>query len=868
MLHVTDYQFAGSKHCDSRERTNDVRFLPPPPPQFSRISLRLASCVAVAAVALALGGCGASYAERDAALAERDAARVRAAAAENALAAAENTLEDLRDSLAKTQAALGSTGTDVEQRMATRRIVVEAREDLMKVRETLDGAGNAAVGAALTAVDLALTRTAEALAPATGAGGLASASMHTSLDRAQAALDAAQTALTTALDTDPADALRTVLYQAQGALSTAQVSLVPKLRQELRTAESERDAAQGERDTARSQAQGQRERAEKAEGERDTVRGERDTARSQAQGQRERAEKAEGERDTARAERNAARSDAEEQRKRADTYDPRLVIGERLTPLEEERVALPPSLAPTGTVTWTPRTMSTAATLSSTANPNALAIRDEARAHTDGRRLFPDSGTISQDEFLLRGVTLRGDQLGRQPDRSTDNTINPPVMGSGAGTGTWSNYDATYESSIRMRATGDGMTLRMGGTGTIFYDMERLTALGPGATQNQPGGGTCANTDNAACDDPTTSDIEAAFGTPVADPDGAAAWYFRLPVPVNPATPHTETRTYASLPNWAKYTDDDLGRTLYRVSDAAGPYEDGAGKYRVERAVAGSGDVQAGWQPLEFRRALRIDRGRPADLQGVYNAWLSNYAGGAGTEGDPHRYLKDAAYGLFNFLDYSTTEVRYGRLQAFHFGYDAFRNASGQRPADWGTAANPVTATFEGSTTGWLLQAPHQDAVSRLVRLRGDVTLTANLNADGTNSHGTIQGSMRNFEFLNNGVWGTDTNHRILGNAQGTGYAADDARLGNAVMLEAANVTAEGSFGGVAYAAHNSSRGRGKDNFVNGTWGGTFYGPRELGALEAAGHWRLPVALPAVNPEPAAGTLIGSFGAKSERPAN
>ena len=774
---------------------------------------------------MALGACT-TYEERDAALVREDAARVRAAAAENALAAAENTLKDLRDSLARTQAALGSTGTDGQQRVAARQIVVEARDDLMKVRETPGVAGNAAVDAALTAVDLALARTADALAPATGAGGLASASMHTSLDRAQAALNAAQTALTTALDTDPADALRTVLYQAQGALSTAQVSLVPKLRQELRTAENERDAARGD-------AQEQRERAGTAENERD-----------------------------------AARGDAQEQRERADTYDPRLVIGERLTPLEEERIALPPSLAPTGSVTWTPRTTSTADTLSSTANPNALAIRDEARVHTNGRRLFPDSGTISQDEFLLRGITLRGDQLGRQPDRSTDNTINPPVMGSGAGTGTWSNYDATYESSIRMRATGDGMTLRMGGAGTIFYDMERLTALGPGATQNQPGGGTCANTDNAACDDPTTSDIEAAFGTPVADPDGTAAWHFRLPVPVNPATPHTETRTYASLPNWAKYTDDDLGRTLYRVSDAAGPYEDGVGKYRVERAVAGSGDVQAGWQLLEFRRALRIDRGRPADRQGVYNAWLSNYAGGAGTEGDPHRYLKDAAYGLFNFLDYSTTEVRYGRLQAFHFGYDAFRDSSMQRPADWGTATNPVTATFEGGTTGWLLQAPHQDAVSRLVRLRGDVTLTANLNAGGTNGHGTIRGSMRDFEFLNNGVWGTDTNHRILGNAQGTGYAADDIRLGNAVMLEAANVTAEGSFGGVAYAAHNSSRGRGKDNFVNGTWGGTFYGPRELGALEVAGHWRLPVALPAVNPDPAAGTLIGSFGAKSERPAN
>ena len=773
------------------------------------------------------------------ALGERDAARERADTAEGRADIAEDALDDLRASLARAQAALDSAGTAAQQRTNARRAVVAAREDVEKVRQALDaqpaGAGNDAARTALTAVDTALARTADALV-ATGTG-LVLASMHTSLDRAQAALDAAQTALTTALAADPSDELRAVLSQAQGALSTAQVSLVPLLRRELETAEGE--------------AEEQRKRAEKAEGERDT-------ARSEAEEQRARADEAEGQRDT-------AEGEAEEQRNRADSYDPRLVIGERLTPLEELRVGLPLSKASPGTVTWTPRTLSTATTLSADPNPDALDIRDEARPYADGKRLFTGSGEVSAEEFRLRGITVRGDQLGRQPDRSSDGTINPAVMGSGAGVGTWSNYDATYQSSIRMRADGDGMTLRMGGDGTIFYDMERLTALGPGSVTNQPGGGTCANTDNAKCDDPATSDIEAVFGTPVADPDGDAAWHFRLPVPANPATPHTETRTYSTLPGWATF-EDDVGRTLYRVSDADGPYEDGDGKYRVERAVAGSGDVQTGWQPMEYRRALRIDRGRPVDQQGVYNAWLSNYIGGAGTEDDPHRYLRDASYGLFNFLDYSTTEVRYSRIQAFHFGYDAFRDASGQRPADWGTSADPVTATFEGSTTGWLLQAPHESAISRLVRLRGDITLTANLNAGGTDSQGTIQGSMRNFEFLNNGVWGTDTNYRILGPAQGTGYTANDLRLGNTVMLEQTDIKVDGSFNGVAYAAHNSPRGQGTDNFANGTWGGAFYGPRELGALEAAGYWRLPEN--AGTHDSPAGTLVGSFGARSERPAN
>lgn len=101
---------------------------------------------------------------------------------------------------------------------------------------------------------------------------------------------------------------------------------------------------------------------------------------------------------------------------------------------------------------------------------------------------------------------------------------------------------------------------------------------------------------------------------------------------------------------------------------------------------------------------------------------------------------------------------------------------------------------------------------------------------------------------------------------------AGDPRVGNAVILESANVMADGSFSGVAYAAHNSAHdpddsgplgpGGGARNFADGAYGGAFYGPREL---EAAGYWRLPVATGA---HPGAGALIGSFGARSERPSN
>ncbi len=581
-------------------------------------------------------------------------------------------------------------------------------------------------------------------------------------------------------------------------------------------------------------------------------------------------------------------AELEAEKERADTYDPRVTLGDRLTPLRGTRIGLPASMAAPGRVTRTPRTMAGSAD----ANPDKLEIEDEAVPYATGNRLFPGTGggEVATDEFQMRGIAVRGDQLGQQPDGSNDGTINPAVMGSGAGEGTWKNYDATYESSIRMQADGGGVTLKMGGAGAIFYDMERVIALGPSNTiSNQPGNGPCVNVDNAKCDDPTTSDVTATFGTPVADPDGEAAWHLKLRVSANPETPHVETRDFDALPGWAKFTDD-AGNTLFRVPDEDGPYEDKDGRYRVERTpivtdlatTLAADPGRADWKPLEFRRALRIQRGRPVDEQGVYNLWLSNYAGvddkGTADESDDeHRYLQYAAYGLFNFLDYSATQVRYGRLQAFHFGYDAFGDADGNRPADWGTAAAPIVATFNGKTTGWLLQSPHGGAISRIVRLRGDVELTATFNASG-GGHGTVSGAMRDFEFLHNGVWGNDVYDRILLNADaGADYpVAGDPRPGNAVILEAGNIGADGSFSGVAYAAANSAHdpdgpggpmgpGARVHNFADGAYGGAFYGPWTLGELEAAGYWRLPVAT-GMLPAQSAGTLLGSFGAVSEEP--
>ena len=120
-----------------------------------------------------------------------------------------------------------------------------------------DSDAKTAADTALKAINDALGAVNEALgARATfGPGGTISfANMHTSLDRAQTAVDAARTALAEALDADPTDELRSLLAQAQAMLSTAQISLMPLLREELAEAEAEA-AAQ------RARAKAQRARA-------------------------------------------------------------------------------------------------------------------------------------------------------------------------------------------------------------------------------------------------------------------------------------------------------------------------------------------------------------------------------------------------------------------------------------------------------------------------------------------------------------------------------------------------------------------------------------------------------------------------------
>ena len=800
----------------------------------------------------------------DAAEAARDAAEAARDAAEATRDAAEVTLSELRGSLRNAQAALKAVGSGANARVEANRALTAVEADLEEVQSRLmaqpASPAKTAVGDAVTAVGDAVAAVKDALAPISSSGGtLSFASMHTTLDRAQAALDDAQTRITAALAADGlTDALRTALSQAQVTLSTAQNALVPVLRDEL--AEAEADAA------------AQRARAVKEETRADNEKARADRAEKDAAEER------------ARAARNAAEL-------RGET-----TLGAPITPERAVRNILPAlSTGGTDNVTWTARTNAVGA-----ANPNGLEIKDEAVAYATGKTLISADGN-GNDEFKLRGLTARGELRpgfdatgglefhGGIEGGSTGGTDNAD-LGVTLGDGDWDRTDARVLSSIQLERDGSGFTMKMGGAGTIFHDMERHAAFGPGAFSNLVGNGNCANTDDAKCDDPATMDITAAFDNPAKDPDGDASYHFRVVVPTNPATPHTEERPLPA-DSWQRFTNAD-GKRAYRVNpsytgvvdlgadgDMGGDdadadtmgyanldseeYTDPDGaKYKVAW-LPSTFTVPSGATLLEYRRAGRIDAGVPVDELGVYTVKLSNYAGM--DDNNEHRYLQYAAYGLFNFLDYSAG-TRFARLQAFHFGYDAFNDADDNRPMDF--SADVTTATFNGKTTGWVLQNPEGHAlghISRLLRVRGDVSLTATLG--GGTSNGSINGSMVNFEYLRNGVWSKFPN-LVLSHA--------DQKTMDGVTLMPADIGADGAYAGVAKVMADRNK-----RFGEGRYGGAFYGPRTLGELETAGYWMLPRHIgedssPESCPSTVRtggscttfGTIIGSFGAVSEPPAS
>ena len=522
----------------------------------------------------------------------------------------------------------------------------------------------------------------------------------------------------------------------------------------------------------------------------------------------------------------------------------------------------------------------------------------------DGKKLFGDGAT--SDELKMRGITLRSLLLDSIPDDDWDGdgtsgegspgdaykrnrgddvdfarlsiqggsqigslfdvsaTTGEPA-GPAAG---WNNFVQAYYSSIRLPSDrSSGPTLKMGGPGVIFYDMEqRKRAIG------------CTGTGQSRllCNDATTDDVTLRFTTAASrDPSGEPTMIWQTRIPFDPA-----------------------GRNAALFDPATGNLR--------ER------------DPRNPEISDRIFD------QGEYQLYLSRYAGfkenlepstgfASYPEDDDHRYLNYAMYGLFVLMDNGLATYGPGRTQVFHSGYDAFADADGRKTTDL-TSDTAVEGEFNGWTTGWLVRSEEPrityardfdtgtqstNEFGDLIRMRGRITLEVSM--DGEDNH--IKGYMKDFEFLKNGVWARDYGVPIIQNApaswnqgragkavilvggelpkiavgsDGAGLPARGTAAWFASAIEARNyasadawadINADGSFSGRATATYHGHRGQGFEWFDMGEWAGNLYGPKD--ELEAAGVWYLPAGnwkSAARNEKTGdAGHLVGSFGAVFEQ---
>ena len=716
--------------------------------------------------------------------------------------AAETALTALRESLAAAQNALGSGNSTEEQRTAAAGAVATARKDLGEVQQNLemlpDSAAKTAADTALTAVDTALAAVVDALGEANTAlgsrgGTISFASMHTSLDQAQAALDDAQTKITEALATNPTDAIKTALSQAQGMLTTAQVSLMPLLREELETAEARAAQTAAERDEAR-------------------IRADSETARADSEKER-----------------------ADSEKERADTYDPRVSLAQALEPRE-------PRFVPKGEaeITRTPRTDT------GEAGWEKLGIATDAVAFAAGKRVGAASGgLVPTDELPLRAVTLRA--AGRHPIR---------IQGDDGTPTSYSNTDGVLTSSLQLSA--DGATLKFGGEGLVYYDMQRTFDYFNNVTDTTPnrdawwrygpdgklGDASAAQGDTITASHARDLGLEAATGTLTADQATALQGY---------EADNAGACWRDPLSDCGDWAHDDV--TVAFGAPSQSPHGEPSYYWKVQVPLT---EAQRE-QPPDTIRGEDAD-GRPEEL-GTYELWLSSYGGldtGADADDagdDSHRYLEYAAYGLFMVFDNVKRTPTFTRPQAFAFGYDAFRDADGMRTTDVSTS---IAATFKGRTMARALRNGEDESFISLngaTPLRGDVTLNACIGGSGCTGDGMpatanmISGMISGLENLrHDGVW------------------IPYRRAAGGIPMEEGEIAADGSFGG------QLDHPRTADGTLNSwdfdadirpgstqasKYGGNLYGPRD--GLEAAGWWHMQADHRA---RAFRSSIIGSFGAK------
>ncbi len=283
-------------------------------------------------------------------------------------------------------------------------------------------------------------------------------------------------------------------------------------------------------------------------------------------------------------------------------------------------------------------------------------------------------------------------------------------------------------------------------------------------------------------------------------------------------------------------------------------------------APDGNGDFY--WSaPLYIHETQRNQNKQPvsgtnsyrASKLGTYEVWLANFLsatygreptrGGIHPSDDSATYLKYAAYGSMTFAPEPgfSGAGQYGRVHAFHVGYEAFEDEDGKKTTDISSANAISSGKFVGVTTGFTLPTVHLlndryfTDVSGAKRIRGDVELTATIS--DTSGNNSISGSIKGVEY-----WDAAT-------ASWRTYSALSA---DGIALVSSTITDDGTFAGAGNSAHDARASSAARAFDGGTWGGAFYGPH--GELEVAGSWWL-FAKHSVGPDEA---LIGSFGAKHQ----
>ncbi len=834
------------------------------------------TAVLICGMALALGACTETRTVR---IGEDtlEAERQKTAAAETALA-------DLRDSLA--------AATNPERRPEAREKLNEGRDNLRdnlpqlpeNVRTVLMVVDNA-LGAVIAALDTTNT--------AFGSGGTVSFdSAHTSLDQAQAALDAAQTQITAALEANPTDAVETVLLQAQGLLTTAQVSLVPLLREELAEARA-RPPAAPEPPTPTAEEEALRS-AQTGLTAAQAATGQAGTALAAAQAALEKAE--------ADFQATAAAWDG-------DTTDERKTADREAA--QTRRQAAQTALAAAQTAFVNAREAErTAAAALATAAASALAA-----AATDDQRTEADAGAaaamaaetatrawaatrIAADPGLAAPPSILNQvppgQTGGAPFTArvtltpreaafADCTVNMPCPNpNGLDIQTEAVAWAAGKTVLSPAATGesDHFPLRaVSMRGDIRPSPEGATDDEGGATPKIPVvQGATTDTDGNAITpsgsyqrhylNPVTSSVRftpdgMVFRT---GGEGAVMSLFKHDLD------RSSSRGRDGINSPGAWGTQDSGNNVmsddcsgaypaycydFNRSDAeiswGAPYADPDGEpnyYWASRYGLSGNQPQPDPEDSDGRRLAA--HGALGDLR----VWLSNHGGlDAGADADDagddaDRYLSYAAYGLFMYTDYIDEYPRPGLLQGFHFGYDAFRDADDAKTTDRATS---IEATFRGRTMGMILHprsnsvgsesAPH---VLHFARLRGDVTLNACIGAGACTGEGIptgankIMGNVANLQALENGIW---QKNQFLRNG-GDGHSHE----GFAILLAEGDIAADGSYTGHADPWDTS--------WNKGEYGGALYGPADK--LETAGWWRIETDSTHQNRRVAA---FGSFGA-------